>query len=52
MSTIPEDESHRVQEFIETHFKEDTDLRDRPWQAMKVDSTETDVNLEKQYNTG
>ena len=52
MSTISEDESRRVQEFIETHFKEDTDLQDCPWQAMKIDGMEADVNLKKQYNTG
>jgi hypothetical protein len=50
MPRITEDESRKVEEFIETRFKEDNDLRDQPWQVMKVDESQTDVDLEKQYN--
>lgn len=51
MSTITEDESHQVQEFIDARFKEDTDLRDSPWLSVRVDETQTDEDLEKQYKS-
>lgn len=49
MATITEDESLQVEEYIKTHFQEETELHDSPWQMMKVDETQTDVDLEKQY---
>ena len=49
MPTISEDESCQVQEFIEVRFKGETNLEDSPWEAMKVDETQTNVDLERQY---
>ena len=49
MPTITEDESRQVEEFIEACFEEDNQLRDQPWQAMKVDKAQTDADLEKEY---
>ena len=50
MPKISEDKRHQVEAFIETCFEEDSNLHDQPWQAMKVDESQTDVDLEKQYN--
>ena len=50
MPKISEDERHQVEAFIETCFEEDSNLHDQPWQAMKVDESQMDVDLEKQYN--
>ena len=50
MPTITEDESRQVQEFIEARFKEDTNLRNNPWKALKVDEAQTDADLKKQYD--
>ena len=49
MPTITEDESRQVEEFIEACFEEDNRLCDQPWQAMKVDEAQMDVDLEKEY---
>lgn len=46
------DELRQVEELIEKRFEEDTNLRDHPWKAMKVDETQEDVDLEKQYYAG
>jgi len=52
MSTITEDESYQVQEFINARFEEDTILRNSPWRSARVDETQTDEDLEKQYKAG
>ena len=49
LTTITEDELCQVEEFIEARFEEDNRLRDQPWQAMKVDEAQMDVDLEKEY---
>ena len=50
LPTVSEDELRQVKEYIENHFREDTDRRDHPWQALKVNELQTDADLEKQYN--
>ena len=52
MPTMTADELRQVEELIEKRFEEDTNLRDHPWKAMKVDETQEDVDLEKQYYAG
>jgi hypothetical protein len=49
MPTITEDESRQVQEFIDTRFKEDTELHNNPWRSTRVDETQEDEDLEMQY---
>ena len=50
LPTVSEDELRQVEEYIEKRFREDTDRRDHPWQALKVNELQTDADLEKQYN--
>jgi ATP-dependent exoDNAse (exonuclease V) alpha subunit len=38
-----------LEEFIDTRFQADTDLRERPWRALKTDNEEPDGDLERQY---
>ena len=49
VSTLPEDELRRVEEYIEERFVEENDLREHPWKALKVDDALTDEDLERQY---
>jgi hypothetical protein len=49
ISTISEDELRRVEEYIEKRFTEDTEIYENPWKALKVDETQTDADLERQY---
>lgn len=49
MSTISEDELHQVQTYIEQRFEQENDLREHPWKALKVDESQMEVDLEKQY---
>lgn len=44
-----EEELRTIQDFIDTCFQEDTDRRERPWQALKTDDSQSDVDLERQY---
>ena len=38
-----------LEEFIDTRFRADTDLRERPWRALKTNDEELDSDLEKQF---
>lgn len=49
VETLSEDERRQVEDYIERRFLEDTDLREHPWKALKVDDTVEDEDLEKQY---
>lgn len=49
VSTAPEEELAAVREYIETRFQQDTELREHPWQALKVDDLQSDIELERQY---
>jgi hypothetical protein len=49
MHSITEEESQEVQKLIETRLQEDTTLYNNPWQSLKVDSTQSDIELKKQY---
>lgn len=43
------DELDAIQEFIDTRFKEETELRERPWSVLRVDDVQSEAELERQY---
>ena len=47
--TFTQDELREVQDYIENRLKEDTEIYDKPWKAMKVDESQTETDLLKQY---
>lgn len=49
ITTATEDELSAVQEYIETRFEEDLSRRECPWKALKVDDSQSDADLERQY---
>ena len=49
MPGVTEDELHEIQDYIEKCWKEETEVFNKPWKAMKVDEAQTDANLQKQY---
>jgi hypothetical protein len=49
MSSIPKEEMAAVQVFIEKHYQEETDRREHPWIALKVDDAQSNIDLETQY---
>lgn len=44
-----EEELSVVDEFIDTHFQEKKDLEERPWSALMVDESQSEVDLERQF---
>jgi hypothetical protein len=44
-----EEELSVIQEFIDTRFEEDTNRCERPWQALKIDDSQSELDLERQY---
>lgn len=49
VSTATEDELDVLQEYIDTCFQEDTNCNKYPWQALKTNDAQLDINLERQY---
>lgn len=49
IATATEDVLNAIQEYIDTRFEEDTKRRERPWEALKVDDLQEDVDLERRY---
>lgn len=49
ITTATEDELNAIQEYIDTRFEEDLSRRERPWKALKVDDSQSDADLERQY---
>jgi len=49
ITVATEDELATIQEFIDTCFERDTQLRERLWEALKVDDLQEDVELERNY---
>lgn len=47
--TFTQDELREVQDYIENRLKEDTEIYDKLWKAMKVDESQTETDLLKQY---
>ena len=46
---MTEEESQEVQKLIETRLQEERNLHDNPWQALKVDTTQSDAELKRRY---
>jgi hypothetical protein len=44
-----EQELAALDAFIETRYEHDVELREHPWQALKVDDSQLEIDLEKQY---
>jgi len=49
VTRITDEELNTLQEFIDARFEEETELRERPWNASKVDEAQSEVDLERQY---
>lgn len=46
---MPEEEKKAIDDFIDQRLKREIDLRENPWLALKVDETQSDADLERQY---
>ena len=44
-----EEELSVIDEYINTHYEEKKDQDERPWNALKVDEGQSEVDLERQY---
>lgn len=49
VTTATEEELSAITELINTRFQEDTERRECPWQALKIDGLQSNVELERQY---
>lgn len=49
IATATEEDLVAIQEYIDTRFEADTKLRERPWEALKVDELQENVDLERRY---
>ena len=49
LTVASEEELRAVQELIDARFEEDNILRERPWEASKVDGLQMSVDLERAY---
>lgn len=52
ITMLPGEQLAVLQEFIEGRFKKETNQREHPWLALKVDDDQLDVDLERQYVKG
>ena len=48
-ATATVEELNTLHEFIDTRFQEDTDRRERPWEVLRIDDSQSDVDLQRQY---
>jgi len=49
VTSTTRDELDTLEEFIGTRFEEETKLRERPWTALEVDGSQSEIDLERQY---
>ena len=49
VATATEEELSVIDEYINTHYEEKKDQDERPWNALKVDEGQLEVDLERQY---
>lgn len=47
--TFTDEEKTAVDEFIDQRLKEETDLHQHPWRALRADDAQSDADLERQY---
>ena len=44
-----EEDAASIQEYINTHFQEESERRSRPWQALKIDDSQSELELARCY---
>ena len=49
LTDATEEEKAALDLFIEKRFERDVEVRERPWQALKIDDSQLEADLEKQY---
>lgn len=49
VSTLTEEELSEVDEWIEDHYQKLKDGEDRPWKVLKVDESQSELDLKQQY---
>ena len=49
ITVATQEELDAIQEFINARFEKDTQLRQRPWEVLKIDDLQEDVELERNY---
>ena len=49
VSRATEEELEDLQQFIDQRFEAETELRQRPWTALKVTEAQSEVDLERDY---
>lgn len=49
VATSTEEEISAIDAFIDAHFEDQKELRERPWNALKVDDAQPEIDLERQY---
>ena len=48
-ASATEEELTLIEDFIDTYFQEKKEAEERPWNALKVDESQSEVDLERQY---
>ena len=51
VSHATKDELEDLQQFIDERFEAETELRERPWTALKVTEAQSEADLAKSYLT-
>lgn len=49
VATATEEQLSAIEKFIDECFEEEQDLRERPWNALKVTEAQSDADLERRY---
>jgi len=49
VSVLTEEELSTLDEYIGTYFETQSDLRECPWRADKINTAQSDIDLERQY---
>jgi hypothetical protein len=51
IGSVSEEEVAEIEKYISDRYQKDQDLHERPWVAMRVNDSESDLDLERQYVT-
>ena len=49
VDTATEEDAASIQEYINTRFQEESERRSRPWQALKIDDSQLELELARCY---
>jgi len=49
VSRASKDDLEDLQQFIDERFEAETELRERPWTALKVTEAQSEADLEREY---